>query len=584
MTSNKGPLGLTTPEHRVAPNASSLSTSPKKLEEWIRALPRAHVGETGRLVFAALSQMNRLDIGPEMRYTALELLVEPVDYVVNSSKKHFVGHAFPLSPKAAKVVALVQTMYAELAVGYKIIVEDMLTKTHSIGKNRGFIASVFRALSYLNTVLHFCYITYQPAPRGYWLELHKLYYFAVTVGIHHLGQNDINRPTETVEDQYKQALLMALVNTYQQSQEDITAIQNSLGHWTPYCDLDVLRDPAKPSGIVIISLDVDEPPTYAAFTKEITGQCLILNSERLAQHLTMLISASNTSQTPLSPGLLQRLATAWCSVPKRSYRRRQAGTSAKVILGLSAVHIFLTKIYTRSRPAERDQNDRSLLFRASFSGHSVSSSADGSGAYPDILDFYDGGSSSVSVGDDGSFNRTNSAYNLNSSESKGSDEESFVITNESAGGYCLSGTPTTAGSIKVGDILYMQQKGPSGTYNICVVRWMRRDRERLVLGVEILAPFAEPITLKLTARDATVVTGLLFPPSPVMNQAATLVTSATFRQGQTAQIKQQIGEKEILIDKILQSTRTFRQYLFKETTEQPTVEDEANFDSIWSSL
>lgn len=584
MTSNKRPLGLITPEHRSSPNASSFPTSPKKLEEWISALPRAHVGETGRLVFAALSQMNRLDISPEMRFSALEQLVEPVDYVVNSSKKHFVGQAFPLSPKAAKVVALAQTMYAELAVGYKIIIEDMLSKSHSISKNRGFIASIFRAVSYLNTVLNYCYITYQPAPRGYWLELHKLYYFAVSVGIHHLGQSDIGRPNETIEEQYKRALLMALVNTYQQSQEDITAIQNSLGHWTPFCDLDVLHDPANPSGIVIISLDADEPPTYAAFAKEVTGQCLVLNSERLAHHLSILISGASTTPTPLSAVLLQRVATAWCSVPKRSYRRRQAGTSAKVILGLSSVHAFLTKLYARSRPTQRDQSDRSLLFRASFSGHGVSSNADGSGAYPDILDFYDGASSSVSIGEDGSFNRTTAAYNLNTSETKESDEESFVITNESAGGYCLSGTPTTSGSIKVGEILYMQQQGPNGIYNICVVRWMRRDRERLVLGVEILAPHAEPVTLKLSARDAAAVSGLLFPASPVMNQPATIVSSATFHPGQTAQLKQQKGEKEIQIEEILQSTRTFKQYQFKESVEQPTVEDEANFDSIWSSL
>lgn len=590
MTSNKGPLGLVTPQPRQAPDSSTINPNPKKLEEWIKALPRAHVGETGRLVFNAISQLNKLDISPETRFAALEQLIAPVNYVVNASQKHFIGHAFPLSPKAAKVVALAQTMYTEIGLGYKIIVEELFARSTSIAKNRGFIASVFRTLSFLNMAMHYCYITYQPSPRGFWLEFHRLYHFCATAGIHILKQNDLALPEDSIEDQYKQALLMALVNTYQLSQEDISAIHESLGNWTPYCDLSTLDDVSRPNGIVIVSLDSDEPPTYAAFMKEVTGPCLVLNTERLAQHLSILMASQTSlgeSKTPISKELLQRMHGSWCSVPKRSFRRRQTGTTARVILGLSAVHSFLSNQNSRAQSGQQQASDRSLLFRASFSGQSVTSPADNAcNAYPDLLDFYDGASSNVAVGADGSFNRT-SSYNLNKSTADEPYEHEFVITNESAGGYCLSGTPSQSGAIKVGEILYLKQTGQDSTYNVCVVRWMRRDRSRLVLGVEILTPHADPVIIEAASLNRSKnppLAALLFPATPIMNLPATLISAATLRPGQSVRIKQSKMEREVCIEKIIQSTRTFRQYQFTESHVQAVTENEADFDSIWSSL
>lgn len=590
MTSNKGPQSLVTPQPRPVPDSATINPNPKKLEEWIQALPRAHVGETGRLVFNALSQLNKLDISPEMRFAALEQLIAPINYVVNASQKHFIGHAFPLSPKAAKVVALAQTMYTEIGLGYKIIVEALLAKSTSVAKNRGFVASVFRTLSYLNMAMHYCYITYQPSPRGFWLEFHKIYHFSATAGIQDLKQNDLGLPNDSIEDQYKQALLMALVNTYQLSQEDISAIHESLGSWTPYCDLSVLEDAKRPNGIVIINLDSDEPPTYAAFMKDAVGPCLALNTDRLGQRLSILMAAEASlgeAQPSMSKELLQRMHGSWCSVPKRSFRRRQTGTTAKVILGLSAVHSFLTNQHCRTQTNQQQANDRSLLFRASFSGQSVTSHSDSaSNAYPDLLDFYDGGSSIVAVGADGSFNRT-SSYNLNKNGHEQTYEHEFVITNESAGGYCLSGTPSQSGAIKVGEILYMKQTGQDGTYNLCVVRWMRRDRDRLVLGVEILTPHADPVLILAASRDTSVhppLAALLFPATPIMNLPATLISAATLRPGQSVRIKLSTAERDICIEKVIQSTRTFRQYQFTEPNNRPVNEIEANFDSIWSSL
>ena len=293
--------------------------------------------------------------------------------------------------------------------------------------------------------------------------------------------------------------------------------------------MSTLDDATRPSGIVIVSLNSDEPPTYAAFMKDVAGHCLALNTDRLGQHLSILIAADTSLgevQTPISKELLQGMHGSWCSVPKRSFRRRQTGTTAKVILGLSAVHSFLTNEHSRKQSDQRQTSDRSLLFRASFSGQNVPSHADnGSNAYPDLLDFYNGGSSDIAVGADGSFNRT-SSYNLNKSAHDQTQEHEFVITNESAGGYCLSGTPSQSGAIKVGEILYMKQTGQEETYNVCVVRWMRRDRDRLVLGVEILTPFADPVSIQTGTRNTSTnapLAALLFPATPVINLPATQI-------------------------------------------------------------
>lgn len=597
MARSWGPLGLTIPAQSPA-KEPALDPQPRKVEEWIASLPRAHVGETSRLVYTALNTFNRIEMPPDQRFAVLELFFEPLHYVVKSLRKHFIGSPFPLSQKSAKVAALVRELLNEYATGYKIVVEKILGGRSVSPDNRILVRSVYRAIEYLSILSLNCYQTYAPQGNGVWSEIHKLYGFSRSANTQHSGLSDLPhmfQQPDNIDDLYKQQLLLALVNPYQLSQDDIDAIYTCLAYWATYA---VLSEPAninEPPGIFAVNLQSDAPPAYYAYFSGQQEDCLILDTTDLASHVRQLLRgdgnefitvAVGNEARRLSNDTVKRMLLSWGALSKRGFKRRGTSSSTEVIIGLSAIHDLLrTMASKRARGGKPDALAAELS--STFTSQSVVS-ADGSGAYPEFWDFNGPSQTELRHDKSGAFHRVQKSQQLNASSADQSSGQIFNITNESAGGYCLLWKQKLSGNLRVGELLCLHEQNESfKNFTICVVRWMKHVGEMMVMGVEILSAGAEPVAVRLekeTAQRTTAFTrGLVLPAVEALNRPATLVTSTQFRSGDAVILKSVGSEYKAQLQSLSQLTATFKQFGFlKEAPKEPM--EKTGFESIWNSI
>lgn len=592
----KGPLGLSIPAQRY-PSGPSFYNQPKKVEQWIAALPRAHLGETSRLLYSALKELNQNQLSPEVRLSILEALLEPTVYAVQSLTRHVIGQAFPLSPKRFKVCQLIKELASELAVGFKVVVETALGQGGCAPGARPVLFGMYRALEMNHLLLQATYLSYAPYPEETWRENHILYRYAYEHGTHAqpMPSGSSIGTHSTIEDIYKQILLMALVNPYQLSQDDIQRIGASLPFWASSCLLIPLGKSGEPPGLFAVDLERDEPPAYHAQLRGRIGPCVMLDTHLLAQQLRELLSAQTGSTSTMFPpevcnlsqDTLRRMLLSWGLLSKRNFPRRGKSSQVQVTVGLTATYKLLHRRMPGTHRTQLDSGDSTR--RATYSAQPIPA-ADGKDLYPESWDFTDttavasiyqrkpsGSPMTFILGGGASVNREQAP-------------QVFNVTNESAGGYCLLWNQRGATAVNVGDLMCIHPKRDTvNTPNICVVRWMKSFADRMVLGVEILSPSAEPATARVLRAEGTQgepLETLVLPPVAAVGRPSTLLTSSMCRSGDILVLESAAGSRLIQLTYLQQTTRSFREFQFinyhPEETRQ--TEEPVGFDAIWSSL
>ena len=588
MAQSKEPLGFDMPEQTLAA-ASGYLTSAKRLEQWVQGLPRAHIGETTRQIYNMLREFNQFPVPPKQRLMSLEILQEPINYVIGALRKHVIGQSFPLTPKKQKVSHIIREVLNEAGMGYKIYLEQMINTPHIRPDAPNIILAIQSALNYgLMSFLN-AYQTYTSHPKGAWLELHKLYNFAQQ---NHLLEIPTKSPslrgTDTIDDTYKRILLLALVNPYQLSQEDIQRIYDSLYFWAPYCMLTAMTSRSTARSMFAVNIVSDEAPTYYAYCTVENPQCLLLDTRGLAQQLRELCYAADRSIYPaavaaLPRDVLKRMLLSWGSLSKRAFTRRDHASHVNVTLSLSGIYKYLALRHKTNIPSNTQT-------QAVFSSQAVIA-ADNNGLYPPVWDLAD-------------TNETPSIYNKASNAAAAGSQRkliftnssnaaeltvSFNITNESAGGYCLLWQHNTSGTLTVGDMVCIHESAVTANQcNICVVRWMKNVQDKMVLGVEILSPCAQPAAVWIIHGDGAhgePVGSLLLPQVDAVKRPITLLTTPTFRSGDILALNTPQGTQMVRLTHLQQATRSFKQFQFTSVEPQSRVEEATpGFDTIWTSL
>ena len=109
----------------LSPTQSRLSfceASPRDLKRWIADLPKANIGETARLLYQGLSELNQLLTPSDNRLQLLELLRPEVYFVCKHLERHFLHQAIMLDERSRKISNLCQALQSQLAIGYKHII------------------------------------------------------------------------------------------------------------------------------------------------------------------------------------------------------------------------------------------------------------------------------------------------------------------------------------------------------------------------------------------------------------------------------------------------------------------------------
>jgi len=554
--------------NRTAPKSGSFDSNPASVKKWIDALPMANIGETTRLLFEALTDLNHQDIAAQQRFKTLELLYRPVRYVTERMKKHFVGQPLPPSPSSLKIAKLSREISHALATGYKVLVMEQIA---GIGRKdrKLLVSSIHRAIKQLSAVLLKAYQVYEPYPDSVWLEVHSLYRYAENNRLHKTRVAEEQAPgkkSSTITDIYKQILLLALS---------------------------------------------DQPPSYLVL-RDANENCRtlrVLTTRKLAEQLRKeLADKRNTGpghhRHQVKNSTLRRLMLAWGVMPKRRFSRVKDQSQVVVAMGLSAIHYFVSgevafndASVTHDCHSELGTDRRAKPLSDQRARFDAKVTREREGKQPDVweMDYRLEGVAPPSSVEE-AVARSAAGMQIDTSHCA----QSWKMVNVSAGGYCLLWDNPEMTRAQVGELLGIREESDPDTFHwrLGVIRWLKyNDKRGLDLGVQMLSPGAVGIAARRDKkgrdRKENYTRGLLLPEIASLQQPATLLLpSPPFKPGDTAIANCHGRDVRVRLTKLVENTGSFAQFQFTSLGEvsQPQVKKPAraprstDFDDVWELL
>ncbi len=575
---------------------SFCEATPRDLKRWIANLPKANIGETARLLYQSLSELNQLLTPSDNRLQMLELLRPEVYYVCKHLERHFLHQAIVLDDRSRKIANLCQALQSHLAIGYKQIIVRTAPR-FSKDRTALLTQALQRAIHCLNGPLIRASQLYSPVPEGLWLDLHQLYRIACTHRLQHVSVRDeLASQTHqlSVEQTYVAALLLGAARCNQLRQNQIARLAEVLEPWSQRLKL----QPEKPAaGLFAVAPDLDIGPRYRTkFRAEQQETLLGIDPQPLVAAIEAHLHKTD-SDTPLqvpaglTPDTLQHLHAAWGQAAERSFQRTASQGTLNVCVGMSALHFYLggqrsfsdilknpvsrPAHFAATLPTSREKDQWSHAFDAAPLG-----TADALLPYEEIEYSQLQNDDSHDAADR---NRQFPTYVL-------------PIVNHSPGGYCLAWPGAVPAELQAGEMVGIEDSAGQG-WSIAVVRWIRQVRGGgTQMGIEQVAPYAEPCGLQLVrTRDdhSQYLRGLLLPAISAIDLPATLLAPRLpFEEGNKVVINTNGEERRAGLDRRVASTNSFNQFAYRslETARNENaagggvVTAEEDFDSLWKTL
>ncbi|HFD80375.1 MAG TPA: hypothetical protein ENK05_08305 [Gammaproteobacteria bacterium] len=596
-------MQLSVPQ-RSTPADNAFDSKPASVREWINNLPMANIGETARMLFEALNELNRQHIPAQQRFNALEQLAKPVEFVNDNLKKHFVGRTLPLAERNLRIAHLSREISSALATGYKILVVEESGR----GRRRDrklLLASIQRAIKGLTAVLVKAYQAYAPCPPATWQEIHALYRYAEE---HSLSRSkvvgDRSRAPSTIEDAYKQILLLALACPYRLRANEVESILEVLEDWAPHARLEPFGDDSE--ALFVVDLGQDQPPGYRALRNDDDRHedCRLLCTRTLSEHLRQALSRRRESPSGavgrIPSRTLRQLMLAWGVMPRRRFSRVSDHSQVVVAMGLSSIHYFVSgevAFNGASIGAEcgTDLGAGLIDNRARYQARNLDTAEE---QVPNVLEmnYRIEGEAPPSETE---IKVARSATGMGVRIDPSHKTQQWKMVNVSAGGYRLLWDNSDSTRAQVGELVGIREQSDPDTFHwqLGVIRWMKYSEKRgLELGVQMLSPGAVAVAAwqdRPRVADKDYTRGLLLPEIASIQQRATLLLpSPPFRAGDTAIANCHGKDVRVKLTRLVENTGSFAQFQFTPLGEvsrrrapgRTTKATSSDFDDIWDLL
>ncbi|WP_445577392.1 Cyclic-di-GMP receptor FimW [Pseudomonas sp. E141] len=574
----------------LTPTQSRLSfcdATPRDLKRWIANLPKANIGETARLLYQAIGELNQLLTPSENRLQLLELLRPEVYYVCKHLERHFLQQAIVLDERSRKIVNLCQALQTQLAMGYKQIVARISPK-YSKDRARLLSTALQRAMHALDGTLLRISQLYSPVPEGLWLDLHQLYRIACHHRLQHLSVSDELASQVhqlNVEQTYVVALLLGTSRSNQLRQGQIARLVEVLESWSQKVTL----DPATTAtSLFAVAPQLDIGPRYRSkFRAEQQPSLLGFDPQPLVRAIATHLEQPDDHTLPVPGAMnadtLHHLQAAWGEAVERSFQRTEGNGTLTLCVGMSALHYYLGGERSFSEIL-KDSATRKARFEATPTKTN---------------DTWSQAFDAAATGDSDLLPYEEIEYPVNPADDDGASSDNqhhfatydLPIINHSPGGYCLGWPKEVPEQLQAGEMVGIRDTNDQA-WSIAVVRWIRQVRNgAMQMGIELVAPHAQPCGLQLVREKdehGHYLRGLLLPEISAIDLPPTMIAPRLpFQEGQQVLINTNGQERRASLDRRVTSTHSFNQFAYRQEDSATTGDDhdnEGDFDSLWKSL
>ncbi|AKH20969.1 hypothetical protein [Sedimenticola thiotaurini] len=596
---------------RLPPASGDDTFEPKRFKQLVEQLPVGNIGQVSRSLRQLLTQMNASVVPVSSRVSNLELLLKPLLVAIDALAQSVTRASLPLNKRTGTLMSMYESLCILAAQGYKVVLDqyhhESLTGQFLHKSNRAL--ALHRVLYFLGRRLLLAFQLYRPAPPFIWKEIHGIhrYGFDMKLANRSIAYEDQGLHKQaSLNDLYKQLLLLSLAGPYRLMQGEVTRVYQALSRWAPVSRLLELGQSDGEVGPFMVDIGVDEAPRYMGAERD--HQVLrgwVLDTGEMAVRLAEELEATGTlrgamrpqdAPDKLSPDLLARLMLTWGIGSRRVVERDQTQGEVALICGLRGIYTELG-----GEPVQKTAGPRPAFDTAQFGNE-----GDGLGGIPHALLEAD----EYIIQDDPELQSIRRWIADNNAPAMQKVAPSPAVTesaetvprpvprhcpvyNQSASGYHLGWVDTEA-SISVGELVAVTHRDGEGmeSLRLGVIRWMRAERPDLIdFGVELINGEALPVLFcrrSSRSRQDDYWPGLLLQHP---NEDQTIITTPFYSEpGQRSWLVVGGEKRPIVLLREIEATASFIQFYYHDPaqSERPGAEsgelDEADFDQLWKTL
>ncbi|MEM7100570.1 MAG: hypothetical protein AAF541_20055 [Pseudomonadota bacterium] len=548
---------LQAPESRLS-SLSFAQASPSAIAEWVSGLPLANISETATQLELASTELAQLASAGPVKYECLESLRPVIHYVCSRLDRR--------ASKDSGKNTSATTLLLNLCNGYKAVVVDLIPSQegvkHKGGLRDALAKSMHRLLSDLSRVLLRAMQNYSSPPTNFWFELHEAYRLSELLELQNFAQIDSENHGSTsisIQNAYVRSLLLATCKSNQLQKSQINKTFSALELWA---DNVVINKDTRDS-LYVIDLLGNGPPRYTKQVRNLKDP-RALRIEVVAYEIEAFLNGLNSSMPipdNIEHDLLRHLISTWSSMTTRSFKRLATDTPLRLCVGLRAAHYFLSGGVDFG---DQIANTATLLRREVNPFLDVSyesTTKDEDDPWSQAHDL------KVKIPENPNIETPESILLAQSQNRSKATYEHFeaLAQDTSPAGYQVTWKESNQ-QPQVGDLIAIREEKDS-RWCIAAVRWLAHDRGEIRTGVELLAPKAIPVALRIIQKvggPTDYVRGLLLPEVPAIKQAATLITpSVPFAAGNKVNVHRQGLQSTAQLLDCLQKTETFNQFTFR---------------------
>ena len=334
------------------PPGRTQRVSEKGMRDAVAGVPLANPAQAAREVEQLLDGMLATTWSGGERIGALAHLRGPVGSLCHGIEQQLGIESHPLPPASAERAALAQRLQWKLACNNAIGLHELCAPAGKLPmfKGKPAAAAIVAGLVHANQTLVWAYRQYQAPPAGVWRLIHAFYAFACELA---LGDQLADDPLSagaalSAREAYAQALLLAVSNPYRFSARELKEACAVIRCVGGQCGL----ARAGTQG-VCVDTDADTGPGYVAEERLVAGAgVLALDLETVVrifdERLAMLPEGADAVALPLPDGgvvntgveFLRRLQVNWATAV-RGHARLSASHVLDLAVGMYALHYAL---------------------------------------------------------------------------------------------------------------------------------------------------------------------------------------------------------------------------------------------------
>jgi len=601
-------FGFKLPKQSPAPTDNFLLKE-KETKEWIESLPVANVGETARRIFKALINFNRMEMSFGQRLKTIECFRESIAFVHSNLEKHYYNIGMPLGPKSYKISVLSKELNSEMAIAYKIIIDDIVTSNKKTFNSKILIIALHRALEYMSELIYSTSYVYEDVPKGIWHDIHRIYSYADDNGIVNASIKSLNyKEKRSIKSIYINLNMFMAISPSRLRAKEMSLLIESLSKWSEYFSLDTKRDFKDKTGRFIVDSLSDEPAISANILDiNEVRRYRVLNTRpliRYLHHYRHHKANKKTWMSDLSPSFIDQLVKSLSYGAKREVERTQFHFELHLVVSLGSLFNHLPHY----QPGDTNlTEDERLFFEQNSKFDFKHNLTTDSSSINEISDFNTPSFDAPSLLTDSVFQST-PEFNDSESDKKASLDDVFVCKtlNESTGGYCVSWQGEKSPIIKVGEILGIQAATDKSQFGVAIIRWIHRSHEKgLLVGIQLISSsvVAGEITDIDSPSPAANHRAILLPPMRILKHKESIIFSPLPTQkGAKFSLSTKIGINTIQLGKRLEANGAFVQFYYdlvanpeptddepkqkkiKSKNKKATEEKTDKFDNLWGSI